>query len=758
MANPVPFQPYVPAAEQPPELTFRALFLGAILGIAFGAASTYLALKVGLTVSASVPAAVVAIALLRARQGNRAILEHNVAQTVASAGESVAAAVVFTVPALIFLGYPLDVGRTTLIALTGGLLGVLMMVPLRRYLIVREHGTLRYPEGRACAEILIAGAKGGGSALRIFCGILVGVASKGLVSIVAGVKGYVGASFQTLYDGARDALGYGPGQQLSYLKHGSVSCELEPPLFGVGYIIGFRTSVMMAAGSLLAAWVLIPMIAFFGSGMGVPGADPNGIGELGPDGIWDKYVRYIGAGAVATGGILGLFRALPAIGTSLGSALGGLFKGGSAGMLRTDRDTPLPLLLLGAAAILVFIRYVPAFQMTWLGALIILALGFLFSVVSSRITGEVGSTSCPLSGMTIGVLMATCAAFLAAGMEGPTYARLALTIGAVVCIAISNAGTCSQDLKTGYLVGATPVRQQGALLIGVLASVVAIGWTAHFLNSQRAFERTVVRPFAVDPAKVSSAESARSLEPTDATEYRYVRLLASEVPKEAEVLVPAEAADGEAAGTPADAPQAAPAGNYLVDPASNLASRLRVDGIGGKEFPAPQARLMSTVIDGLLNRTLPWDLILLGVAIALFIEILGFRSLTFAVGVYLPLSSTLPVFLGGLARRVADKVTGRVPDADDEPNGVLFCSGLIAGAALLGIAASGLPALDPALVERIRMLKDWRYADSDLFAVLVIVAITCAVFLSAFGKAGQRPPTEPAAPPAPPAPSALPPA
>src|SRR5436309_325190 len=443
------FQPHVSPYEHPPELTVRAVLLGAVLGIVFGASSTYLALRVGLTVSASVPIAVIAIALLRQRHGQRAILEHNITQTVGSAGESVAAALVFTVPALIFLGYPLRVELSTLIALTGGMLGVLMMVPLRRYLIVKEHGVLRYPEGKACAEILIAGEKGGMSARKVFLGMAFGAAFKAFQGLLGGVKGTLSRSF-------------------AFFKGASLACDIDPTLLGVGYIIGYRTSMIMVSGSLLASLILVPIIVLF---------------------------------------------------------------------------------------------------------------GFLFSVVSSRITGEVGSTSSPLSGMTIGVLMATCGVFLAVGWEGSAYSRLALMIGAVVCIAISNAGTCSQDLKTGFLVGSTPVRQQGALLIGVLASVLAVGWTAYGLNNADSTERPLDQPFTVKQELIDHADTITSR--TDGRTYRFVRLSQNEVP----------------AGMKP--------GVYLVNESSGKAEFSRQDGVGGPRFPAPQARLMSVVIGGLLTHRLP---------------------------------------------------------------------------------------------------------------------------------------------------------
>ena len=688
-APPPAFRPYVAPEETPPELTVRALLLGAVLGVVFGAASTYLALRVGLTTSASVPIAVLAIWAIRKRKGQRAILEHNIVQTTGSAGESVAAAVVFSVPALIFLGYPLKVGLTTLIALTGGMLGVLMMVPLRRYLIVKEHGVLRYPEGKACAEILHAGEKGGTSATKVFVGLGVGAAYK---------------AFQALLGGAKATVAY----PLGFFKGAGVACDVAPELCGVGYIIGYRTSLMMVAGSLLASFVLVPMIVLFGSGASEPLAPAAKlIREMSSGEVWSGYVKHIGAGAVAAGGIFALVRALPSIVSSIGASAKGLMGGGAKGgasVSRTERDTPVPVLALGALFIIVFIVAVPAFGMNLLGAVLILLLGFLFSVVSSRITGEVGSSSCPLSGMTIGVLMATCGAFLLAGWEGSVYSKLALMIGAIVCIAISNAGTCSQDLKTGFLVGATPVKQQGALLFGVMTSVLAVGWTAYLLNQAETREYPVAQAFVVPAQARAQAQTVESL--TDQRTYEFVRLAREQVPA------------GEKEGI------------YLVDPASGDARYLREDGIGAGRLQAPQAKLMSVVIDGLLTHKLPWNLILIGAAIAVFIELLGFRSLTFAVGVYLPLSSTMPVFLGGFVRKVADKIYRREPDAEDEPQGVLYCSGLIAGASILGIAAAMLGFLpgfdrDTGLHPSVAILRHLPFglADSDLFGVAVLASL-----------------------------------
>jgi putative OPT family oligopeptide transporter len=668
------------------------VLLGALLGVVFGAASTYLALRVGLTTSASVPIAVLSIWAIRRRGQKRAILEHNIVQTTGSAGESVAAAVVFTVPALIFLGYPLQVGITALIALTGGVLGVLMMVPLRRYLIVKEHGVLRYPEGKACAEILQAGERGGTTATKVFVGLGIGAAFKAFQAVFGGIKGTL----------SRDITAY---------KGSAIGCDFAPELLGVGYIIGYRTSLMMVAGSVLAGFVLAPLIVFFGSGLAEPLAPATVlIRDMSPGDVWDNYVRHIGAGAVAVGGLFALARALPSIVSSVGASARSLFGGGGSGVRveRTDRDTPIALLVLGSFALVALVWAVPAFHMNLLGALLILVLGFFFSVVSSRITGEVGSSSSPLSGMTIAVLMATCGLFLWIGWEGPSYSRLALMVGAIVCIAISNAGTCSQDLKTGYLVGATPIRQQGALLIGVLTSVLAVGWTSYLLNSSLAKETPVAVTFHAPADLVARSESFTG---NDGLEYRYVR-----IPQ-------------------ADAPAGVVAGTYLVDASSGEARFTRTEGIGSEQFGAPQARLMSVVIDGLMTHKLPWDLIFLGAAIACFMELMGVNSLTFAVGVYLPLAATLPVFLGGLVRKIADKVYQRTPDADDEQHGTLFSSGVIAGAALLGIAAASLRFLDATDEDgwhpSIAFLRHLPTTQSDLFGAALLVLLGWLMFRGA---------------------------
>jgi len=642
---PAVFQPWVPASEAPAEFTLRAVALGSILGIVFGAASVYLGLKVGLTTSASIPIAVMAITILK-KLGKSTILENNVVQTTGSAGESVAAAVVFTIPALIFLGFPMRIPVTFLIALTGGVLGVLLMIPLRRYLIVKEHGALRFPEGTACAEILIAGEQGGTSARKIFFGIGLGALFKLSTKLLGLFKDNVGRAF-SFYPGSR------------------LECETSPELLAVGYIIGYETSVVMVAGGLLAALILGPMVVFFGSHLTEPLAPATTlIRDMDYGGLKDKYLRYIGAGAVAMGGVLGLVRAAPSIWDSLTASVKQLRRGAGGGVsvARTERDTPLTWVVGGSLAIVAFITVVPVFRMNVLGAALVVVFGFLFSVVSARITGLVGSSSCPLSGMTIAVVIGSCLIFLAVGWTGATYSYLALVVAAVVCIAISNAGTTAQDLKTGYLVGSTPRSQQAAILAGVLTSVLAIGWTTWALNASETKLTPLAAPTAVPAAAITAAEDEKG--PGGKT-FAFVRVGAGEVPS-------------------------LETGNYLVDRATGTAVFRRVDGIGSRNFPAPQANLMAVLISGLLDQKLPWGLVLIGAAIAVFIELLTGHSLTFAVGVYLPLSTTMPIFIGGLVRKFADRKYGRVPDDASESEGTLLSSGLIAGGALVGVLVAFL--------------------------------------------------------------------
>jgi putative OPT family oligopeptide transporter len=647
---PADFKPYVPDQESPAELTVRALIVGSLLGLVFGASSVYLALRVGLTVSASVPIAVLSITLFRvfskALGGRASILENTVVQTTGSAGESIAAGVAFTLPALVLLGFELDWTRTLLLSLCGGVLGVLMMIPLRRYLIVKEHGTLTYPEGTACAEVLIAGEKGGTQAGLIFKGLFAGGLYK-LATVVLRLWNPV------------------PETHLPGLKASKVAVDVSPELMGVGYIIGYRSSAIMVGGGLLSWLVLIPAIALFGEGRPTP-LYPSTIpiDQMSPDLIWSRYIRYIGAGAVAAGGIINLLKALPTILDSFRSSFRDLrFRGDAEagpGARRTERDLPFSVVIFGSLGLAVFMAFlpqlqaVPGFSVALLSAVMIVLFGFFFAVVSSRITGELGSSSNPVSGMAIATLMGTCLIFIVLGWTGHAYTAVAMSIGTVVCIASSNAGTTSQDLKTSFLVGGTPWKQQVAIIVGVLTSVAAIGLTLQVLNRTNA---------SIEEASYQTvltvAAGAETRTGPDGQSYRLAR-----------------------AGGLTEVPD----GAYLVDGAGLIHYRLQ-PGIGSGNTPAPQATLMSLVTKGILTQQLPWGFVLLGVFTSILMEIIGVPALAFAVGMYLPLESTTPVFLGGLARKMVDWKRGSESESDAGP-GVLFSSGLVAGGSILGLLSS----------------------------------------------------------------------
>jgi putative OPT family oligopeptide transporter len=634
------FKPYVPDEANLPELTMRALLLGSFLGLFFGASSVYLGLKVGLTVSASIPIAVISITVLRflskAFGAPASILENNIVQTAGSAGESIAGGVIFTIPALIFLGFEMDWTRTMVLALMGGVLGVLMMIPLRRYLIVKEHGRLTYPEGTACAEVLIVGETGGTQAGVVFRGLFVGAMYKFLNLILA------------LWNEFPDKiLGF-------YNRTARLRLDTDPALMGVGYIIGYRSSALMVGGGILASMVLIPAIALFGEGRATalyPASDL--IGQMGPDEIWSNYIRYIGAGAVAAGGIINLVRAMPTIVDSFASSFRDLrlARTGGKTQLRTERDIPINVVLIGSVLLAFTMTLIPQLHVNLMAAVLIIVFGFFFSVVASRITGELGSSSCPISGMAIATLMGTCLIFILLGWTGHPYEAVALAVGGVVCIASSNAGTTSQDLKTGYLVGATPWKQQLALMTGVLACVFVVGWTLLFLN--RNFSE--VKPASFESALGSDPQAPEQKGP-DGVSYQVRHI-------------------GGLAGVPD--------GVYLADGAGRIHFEV-VQGIGSKKASAPQARLMALVIRGILTRQLPWGLVLIGVFLSILLEIVGVPALAFAVGVYLPLESTTPVYAGGLVRWLIDRQRGSDAEADSGP-GILYSSGLIAGASLMGL-------------------------------------------------------------------------
>jgi putative OPT family oligopeptide transporter len=467
------FKPFISAKELIPEFTLKAVLLGSFFGIIFGAATVYLGLKVGLTVTASIPIAVLAISIFK-KIGKATILESNIVQTIGSAGESVAAGVVFTVPALLFLSGGKEYFQyfqIFVLALCGGILGVLFMVPLRRALIVKEHGNLPFPEGTACAEVLIAGEKGGSLAQKVFLGLGLAFLYKFLMSILGLWKDIPQYIFN----------------KKSALPNGTINAEITPELLGVGYIIGPRISGIMVAGGVLSWIVLIPTITMLGSHLTEPFAPEQTklISQMSPREIWNSYIRYIGAGAVTFGGLITLIKTLPTIVSAFKDSVKDLGKkdgNGNAGKLRTERDLPITFVLIGSLLLVVFMALLPNLPVNILSSLMIVVFGFFFVTVASRIVGLIGSSSSPVSGMTIATLLATSLIFVGVGWTGEFYQPIALVVGSIVCIAASNAGATSQDLKAGFLLGATPIKQQFGLIIGVLASTIAIGFTLLLLN------------------------------------------------------------------------------------------------------------------------------------------------------------------------------------------------------------------------------------------------------------------------------------
>jgi len=652
-------KPFISATAQMFELTILPLIMGTILGIIFGASSLYLALKVGMTVSASIPIAVLSITLFKAfskafglRQAT--ILENNIVQTAGSAGESIAFGVAVTMPALLILGYDMEIGKIMLVSVLGALLGILMMIPLRWTLIVKAHKVLPYPEGTACAEVLIVGEKGGTSAITVFTGFFVGLIYKVL---------NVGARLWT------DV----PERVFTWYKGSYFATEVSPELLGVGYIIGPRIAMIMLGGGVLSAFVLTPAIVLFGGTLTTPIYPATQlISDMSVHDIWKNYILYIGAGAVAAGGIISLFQSLPTIGRSLMAGLKGLQASGVGGARakRTEADLPLWVVFVGVAGIVLSIWVAPSLHMNLLGAILIVVFGFLFVTVSSRLTGEIGSSSNPISGMTVATLLLTCLIFVLIGWVGAEYRVTALSVAAIVCIAASNGGTISQDLKTGYLVGATPWAQEIAIIIGSVTSALVIGYTLLILNdastiyAKRNYVETLDISKAVGKEHVKGPEGL-----TDSTEYYSVHLT------EPQGSIPVGKYLVDQSGQVA----------YLVDPGINGTLKIRDDGASVQKYEAPKARLMSLIIDGILTQKLPWSLVLLGVFIALVLELCGIASLPFAVGVYLPISSSAPIFFGGVVRWVVEMSSKNKGQDSDSSPGVLLSSGLIAGGAIAGI-------------------------------------------------------------------------
>ena len=723
------FEPYVPAHAHLRELTLAPLVVGTVLGVIFGASSLYLVLKVGLTVSASIPVAVISIALFRMLSTfglrDATILENNIVQTAGSAGESIAFGLGVTMPAIMILGFDLEIARVALVAVLGGLLGILMMIPLRRALIVQQHGVLKFPEGTACAEVLKAGAsresRAAASASARRDEALQGGAATSAATIFAGFGiGLLYKALNVAFRGWKDIPEriFGPP-----FSAGSLAVEVTPELLGVGYIIGPVIASLMCAGGVLSYLVFIPAIKFFGSA--APTAIPPGtipIAEMSPADIQGAYVLYIGAGAVAAGGLISLVRSLPTIWSSLRAGMGDFRRSASArsALLRTDHDLSLKIVVGGSLALVVAIMLARPLNMNLVGAVLIVVLGFVFVTVSSRLTGEVGSSSNPISGMTVATLLFTSFVFLLVGWTGPPYYVTALSVGAIVCIACSNGGTTAQDLKTGFLVGATPRNQQIAILVGSLASALMLGPVLLALNTSA----TVFVP------RISKAPAENASGPL-----REVQNFSDQLRVDPSTLTERETYDGRSylvwhKQTIDDGPPgkylvgADGVPMFLVDPGINGVHRHTPDGLREvAKFDAPKARLMSYIITGILNRELPWALVLLGVMVAVVLELAGAPSLAFAVGVYLPLSTSSAIFFGGLARWIGDRYVAKkhqgqpvtaeqlAAETDRSP-GVLMASGYIAGGAIAGIVIAFMAGVTSAFTDRV---TEWSRANNPFY-------------------------------------------
>lgn len=578
------FKPYISADRTLHEMTPLSIIVGIILAIVFGAANAYLGLRVGMTVSASIPAAVLGMGVYRLCRKKDTILESNMVQTIGSAGESLAAGAIFTMPALFLWAQEEGtkmpgIMEIALIALIGGLLGICFMVPLRKALIVKEHGTLPYPEGTACAEVLLAGEKGGANASVVFLGMGIAALLKFIVDGLKVVSSAVTVTIQKI--------------------HGEISAQVYPALVSVGYICGFKIASYMFAGGILGWLVLIPMIYLFGADTTLFPASVS-VHELweqaGASGIWSSYIRYIGAGAVATGGIVSLIKSLPLIVRTFADAMKGLKGSGKqANELRTEKDLKMSVVLIMLAILIVAIAVTPIIPIDVIGAIVIVIFGFFFATVSSRMVGLVGSSNNPVSGMAIATLLATTVLLKATGHTGMSGMTAAIAIGSVICIVAAMAGDMSQDLKTGYILGATPVKQQYGEMIGTVVSAVTIGFVLYLLNAAWGF------------------------------------------------------------GTP--------------------------------ELSAPQATLMKMIVEGVMGGNLPWTLVFIGVFIALVVELLGIPVLPFAIGLYLPIELSSCIMIGGVLRWALEKKKYKSGEQKESAisNGVLCCSGMIAGEGLIGI-------------------------------------------------------------------------
>ena len=579
------FKPYIPADRVMPELTVTSIVMGMLLAVIFGAANAYLGLRVGMTVSASIPAAVISMGVIRVIMKRNSILESNMVQTIGSAGESLAAGAIFTMPALFLwaeegLCDMPSLVEITLIALCGGVLGVLFMVPLRNALIVKEHETLLYPEGTACADVLLAGEEGGANASTVFSGMGLAAAFKFVVDGLKVLPSDVAFAFKSF--------------------KGEIGMEVYPALLGVGYIVGPQIASYMFVGSIIGWMVIIPLICLFGPDTWLYPADVGTtIADLyaagGAAKIWSTYVKYIGAGAIATGGIISLIKSLPLIITTFRDSIKSMKGGKNTNTARTAQDLPMQMILFGIVAMILIIWVVPAIPVTLLGAAIIVVFGFFFATVSSRMVGLVGSSNNPVSGMAIATLLIATMSINASGKTGIDGMTAAIAIGSVICIVAAIAGDTSQDLKTGYLLGATPKKQQMGEIIGVIVSGLAIGGVLYLLNAAW--------------------------------------------------------------------------------------------GYGGAEVPAPQATLMKMIVEGIMGGNLPWNLVFIGVFLAIALEILRVPVMPFAIGLYLPIYLNASIMIGGVVRMFMD----RRKNVDEETktkqttDGTLYCAGMIAGEGLVGI-------------------------------------------------------------------------
>lgn len=619
------YEPYIPSSEAPPEFTIKSVVMGAIFGIVFGAANAYLGLIAGLTISTSIPVAVMTVAtfrLIRKMGVKNSILEANISQTVGSASSSLASGIIFTLPALFLWHMDPKLLQMTLLAICGGMIGVLFMVPLRKFLILNEHGKLPYPEGTACAEVLVASEVGGSHARNVFLGIGVGALFKFILDALHLFKSRVVFT-------------------IPFLKKGELGCNVSSALFGVGYILGVRIACIMVGGGLLAWLILIPAIAYWGTGRTVPLYPETNllINDMSPSLIWTRYIRYIGAGAVATGGIITLIKSLPTIIESFrigAKKLKERVAQKESVEQRIHQDLPLKYvgyLLLVLFLIMTFIPQIfhvlPGIPQRAIAAFLVILCAFFFVTVSSRIVGLVGVTSNPTSGMTIATLLLTSTTFLLWGWTDAIGKAAAITIGCVVAIAASIAGDTSQDLKTGFLLGATPKKQQIGELIGVLTSAAFVSLTIIFLH--------------------------------------------------------------------------------------------KAYGFGTEHLPAPQATLMKVVIEGVLQQNLPWTFVTIGVGIALICELCRIPSLPFAVGVYLPLSTMVPVFFGGLLRWFAERRTESKEQAEQRrEKGVLFGSGLVGGEGLFGVGIAAVAVF----LKRVPDVIGYTWAGSFAQVLSIILFIT----------------------------------